>query len=408
MLTCPPSRRGGSAAWAGFEGMVAVAKRDAICIEGGTVVLPAKTVERGSVHIGDGKIVHAGARRARPRGATVIDATGRIVAPGLIDVHIHGAGEFSFELLDADGFVAAARFLAMHGVLRFLPTMMADEGVIERTACALEEGRLDDACPGIYIEGPFVSPDKRGGIQKQYVRGVDLAYLRKLHALARGRLKMMTFAPELSRAEVLVARLRRMKILPCLGHTLATAKRAADVCGRGVVNVTHLFNAMSGLDHKEPGVAVFGLDNDRAWVELNPDGVHVAPELLRLVARAKDSDRIVLITDAVVSAGTRGGTFVYMGRKVRATADGVRYADEGTLVGSRLLLCQSVAAYMKHTGAALHDAVRAASLNPARMLGIAKHTGSLEKGKRADVVVMKRDLSRATHAICGGVRVAWR
>jgi N-acetylglucosamine-6-phosphate deacetylase len=329
-----------------------------------------------------------------------------VVAPGLIDIHIHGAGHVGFEALDADSLRLGAGVLARHGVLRFLITMMAKEEAIVSAASSIEASGLRETCPGIYVEGPFVNPGKRGGIQKKYVRPVDLGYLRYLQRLARGNICMMTFAPELEGARKLPGAMRRLGIQPCVGHTLARAAEVARVCTTGTYNFTHLFNAMTGVDHRRPGAAAFALNSADAWVEINPDGVHVAPEIVRLTARAKRPDRVILVCDAVISAGAPPGVYRYMGRKVIASAHGVHYAAAGTLVGSRILLNKGVVRYMGHAGVALHEAVRAASLNPAMLLGISARTGSLERGKLGDVVLFSKDFSRARSAFRSGRPVA--
>jgi len=374
-------------------------------IQNGAVVLPDAVVEGGTVLIDDGRIHHAGAPRRTPRGFETVDARGGWVCPGLIEVHFHGAGRNSLDPPDEQRFRAIAYVLLSRGITLFLPTMMASEAMIEGMAALIDAADLARRIPGLYVEGPFVSPHKRGGIQEAYVRPIDLAYLDRLRALARGRLRMMTFAPELDGADALLPALIRRHILPCVGHTTATYERTARIVGRRTVNLTHLFNAMTGLDHRDPGVAAFGLNHDRVWVELNPDGTHVHPELLKLTYRAKPRDRIILVSDAVISAGEKPGDYEYMGRGVVADERGVYYRDQGTLVGSRLLLNQGMARFMKYTGARVHEAVRMASLNPATMLGLAARKGSLEPGKDADVVVFPRNFAKARAVFLEGERM---
>lgn len=375
---------------------------DRYAIQNGSVVLPDRVIDGGTVLTADGRIAHAGQARKTPRGYEEIDARGGYVCPGLIEVHFHGAGANSLDPPSEESFRAIADVMLSRGILQFLPTMMASEMMVGGLPRLIEASGLRRHIPGIYVEGPFVSPEKRGGIQKSYVRPVDLKYLNKLQQMARGRIRMMTFAPEVERAEVLPAAMRKLRILPCVGHTVATAARTRDIVGRSKVNVTHLFNAMTGLDHRQPGVAAWAINTDSAWIELNPDGRHVAPELLRLTLRAKRHDRIVLISDAVISAGIGEGSYTYMGRDVVATKDEVNYRKTGTLVGSRILLNQGIARFMKFTGAPVHKAVRMATLNPATMLGMGRRKGSLEPGKDADVVVFPKNFARVRIAFFRG------
>jgi N-acetylglucosamine-6-phosphate deacetylase len=375
------------------------------CIQNGEVVLPDQSVPGGTVIFADGPVRYAGPARSTPRGATEIDARGGYVTPGLIDVHIHGAGLVGWEICTEDGLDQIQATLLAHGILRFVPTMMADESVIQRVTGLLRSAACSERVPGIYVEGPFISRNKRGGVQQQYVRPVDLVYLNELQRLAGGRIRMMTFAPELQGAERLPAAMRQLGILPCVGHSLASAARAGDVCGRHKICCTHLYNAMSGLDHREPGLAAFGLNGRRVYVELNPDGTHVAPDLLQITHRAKRPDRIVLISDAVVSAGAEPGVYDYMNKRVRSSERGVYYVEDDTLVGSSILLNTGVARFMNFTGAPVHEAVRMASLNPARLLGLARRTGSLEPGKYADIVVFSRRFDRVRAVFWKGKRV---
>ena len=163
--------------------------------------------------------------------------------------------------------------------------------------------------------------------------------------------------------------------------------------------------AAARLDHRRPGLAAFALNRDSVYTELNPDGTHVAPELLRLTQRAKRADRIVLISDAVVSAGAEPGIYDYMNKKVRSTRQGVYYEESGTLIGSSVLLNEGVGRFIKSTGAPVHAAVRMASLNPANLLGLGRHTGSLDAGKAANVVVFSRDFNKVRAAFWKGARL---
>ena len=369
-------------------------------------MLAQETVPGGTVLVADGKIAYAGTPRRTPRGAEEIDARGGYVCPGLIDVHFHGAGPHSLDPPNETAFRAIAEFMISRGITQFVPAMMPSEDMVAGIPALIESTGLTRHIPGIYVEGPFVNPAKRGGIQEQYVRPVDLDYLEHLQRLARGRIILMTFAPELEGAEKLPRALRRLAILPCVGHSLASAARAAEVVGRSKVNCTHLFNAMSGLDHREPGLAAYAINADNVWTELNPDGIHVHPELMKIAVRAKRRDRIILISDAVVSAGQEAGDYRYMNRDVVASNDGVYYRRDRTLVGSRLLLNQGVASLIRHTGVPVHEAVRMASLNPATMLGMAKRKGSLEAGKDADVVVFQKNFAKPRVVFFEGQQVA--
>jgi N-acetylglucosamine-6-phosphate deacetylase len=369
-----------------------------IFIQNGEVVLPDRSIPGGTVVIVGGRIAHAGRNRKTPRGAHQIDACGGYVTPGLIDVHIHGAGLVGWETCTQRGLEHVSETLLANGILRFLPTMMADESVLRRMARLLATASCRSRVPGLYVEGPFVNLLKKGGIQEKYIRPVNMRYLKQLQRIAKGRIRMMTFAPELDGAAELPAAMRSLGILPCLGHSMARADQAEAVCGRRLIGCTHLYNAMSGLDHRQPGLAAFALNHQALYVELNPDGTHVAPELLQVTRRAKPADRIVLISDAVMAAGAPPGVYEYMNLKIRSSEKGAYYLESGTLVGSTVLLNRGLQRFIAFTGAPVYEAVRMASLNPANLLGLGRRTGSLEVGKSADVAIFSRDFARV-HAV---------
>ncbi|MCX7046503.1 MAG: N-acetylglucosamine-6-phosphate deacetylase [Candidatus Sumerlaeota bacterium] len=378
-------------------------KSQIISIQNGAVVLPDRVLSPGTVLIEGSKIAYVGGCRPTPRGAAEVDARGGIVSPGLIDVHFHGAGEHSLDPPDEASFRAIADILLKRGITQCLLGMMADESLIRGLSDLIEKTGLSRRIPGLMVEGPFVNVEKRGGIQTRFIQPVSLARLERLQRLARGKIVMMTFAPELKGADGLPRAMRRLGILPCVGHSTAACAQVEAVVGRSKIGMTHLFNAMSGVSHREPGVAVYGLTRDNAYIELNPDGCHVAPEVLDLVWRAKPHDKIILMSDAVIGAGLKpGGEYGYMGRTVVADERGVRYKDEGTLVGSRCLLNEGVARFMRFTGAPLEAAIRMASLNPAEMLGIARRKGSLAPGKDADVVIFSKNLAKAKLVFLAG------
>jgi N-acetylglucosamine-6-phosphate deacetylase len=237
-----------------------------------------------------------------------------------------------------------------------------------------------------------VSLEKRGGIHPQHVQKPDVDVLKRILDLCEGTLKLMTVAPELEGIDRIIDLLFENGVVPCLGHSNGTVRRGLDAAQRGTMGMTHLFNAMSPISHKDPGIALVPFLDRDIHFELNGDGIHVAPEILKLCYQALNRERMILISDAVVSAGKAHGRYPFFGRTVVSDANGVRCAETGTLVGSNLLILDVIRNFIGVTGSALAEAMRMATLNPCRLLGLDGQRGSIAVGKRADLVLLGKDL----------------
>ena len=379
-------------------------------IEGGDVVLPDRIVRKGAVLISGGK-VHAVGPTDRvagdiPANCSRINASGHLVCPSLWEVHIHGCGGVSTESMTADGLLRMGAFLAQRGVGAFLPTTVASEQILSGLAVALEaaDADLHGRALGIYVEGPFVAPARKGGIPQELLRKPSLEYLRALVETARHRIKAMTFAPELPGASELFNAITSLGIMPCLGHSDARLEDLSSYESVTPLGVTHLFNGMSGISHKEPGLAQWAILNKNAYTELNCDGTHVHDAAVQLALRARPWQRMVVISDAFPPAGlspaeataaNAGGALEVYGKPVVQKGSGVYYADSGVLVGSSRLVNEGVGRLISDFSIPLPWAVAMASLNAARHLGYLEK-GALLPGYDADVAIMSRDFSSCT------------
>ncbi len=252
---------------------------------------------------------------------------------------------------------------------------------------------------GMHIEGPFISPKRKGAQNPEFILKPSAERFNELVRGHENLIKIVTLAPELSGAERLIARIREMGAIPSLGHSDAIYEEAMEALNQGVALFTHLFDAMRGLHHREPGAVGAALDSD-AYVELICDGIHVHPAVVRLIAKAKGFERICLVTDAMSAAGLPDGEYSLGGLPVFVHDGAARLAD-GTLAGSTLTMDRAVRNFMEFTGCSLPQAVRTASLTPARLLGIADRKGSLEVGKDADLVIFDEEL-KIHYTIVGG------
>ena len=329
-------------------------------------------------------------------GADVADlpADAPYLAPGFVDVHVHGWGGH-----DAMGDLAAldgmARALLRRGVTSFLPTAVTgplDElaTFAERVRSWLPAAPADGAEPlGFNLEGPFLAPAKRGAHAEAYLVSPAAAGRASLDALVDG-LRLLTVAPELPGATDLIGWLHGRGVAVSIGHSAAAVEQARDAYAAGAHSTTHLFNAMTGVDHRSPGVAVAALLDDDAYVELIADGIHVHPGIWPLITRLKPTDRLLLVSDALAVAGTAGGRGRIGGLEIEVRDGRATLAGTDTLAGSVIALDSAVRNVVA-AGVPLQDAVAAASRNPLELLGVTDR-GRLAAGQRADLVELDEDL----------------
>ena len=362
---------------------------------GGRLVLDDR-VAPGLLTIEDGRI----AAVDLGDGPTV---DGPFLAPGFVDVHVHGWGGH-----DAMGDRAAldgmARRLLRRGVTSFLPTAVTaplDElaAFAERVRGWSPDAPADGADPlGFNLEGPFLAASRRGAHDPAHLAAPAEAPPPALEALVDG-LRVLTIAPELAGATDLIRWLSDRGVAASIGHSAATLEEARAGYAAGGRSTTHLFNAMSGLDHRSPGVALAALLDDAAYVELIADGIHVHPALWELIVRLKPADRLLLVSDAISLAGMGDGRGTIGGLEVEVVGSRVTLAGTSTLAGSVIALDSAVRNVVA-SGIPLPAAVAAASRNPLALLGVADR-GRIAVGQRADLVELDAEL-RVRRVMRGG------
>ena len=326
------------------------------------------------------------------------------ICPGFVDVHVHGWGGF-----DAMGDRAAldgmARALLRHGITSFLPTAVtAPLGRLAEFAATVREwapaAPEDGAQPlGFNMEGPFLAPTKRGAHDPAFLRTPTDVPRAEIEPLT-DQLRVMTIAPELPGALELISWLDARRVAVSIGHSAATVAQARAGYDAGGTSTTHLFNAMSGVDHRSPGVAVAALLDDDVFVELIADGIHVDQELWPLITRMKGADRLLLVSDAISLAGMGDGSGRIGTLDVEVRGNRVTLTGTETLAGSVLSLDVAVR-NLVDSGVPLPDAVAAASRNPLAMLGVTDR-GRIAIGQRADLVQLGSDLTVTRVMRAGG------
>lgn len=373
------------------------------------LITPTVTVENPVMLVEDGKILEIAPRSARavPGGVPDLDFGSRTIAPGYIDLHSHGGAGYDVMSDAAEALPAVEQLLARHGVTSYYPTtitapMDATLCALERLADAIEKGapRAARACPvGIHLEGPFLSHVRRGVHPPEHLLQPTLAAFERFWQAARGRVRMLTIAPELDGALEVIAEASRRGVCVSLGHSDADLRTSERGIAAGASHATHTFNAMRPLKHRDPGILGAVLTDTRVSADIIADGVHLDPAIVRLFARAKGPQQTVLVTDATAATGMPDGTY-RLGSLEVEVRDG-RCTSDGKLAGSVLTMDRAVRNLAQFAGWPQEQAVAAATLNPARVGGLS-NKGVLNAAADADFVVLNA-AGEVEHTFVGGV-----
>ncbi|MFZ5354389.1 MAG: N-acetylglucosamine-6-phosphate deacetylase [Bacillota bacterium] len=330
-----------------------------------------------------------------------IDARGCYVAPGFIDIHVHGAYGLNTMDEDREAIGMLSYRLCENGVTAFLPTTITEETA--KIYRALEGIRhfMNNTngarVLGAHLEGPFINSEKKGAQNDKYILKPDFSVFENYMDV----LRLVTMAPELDEDFEYIRRVsREHRTVVSMGHTNATYDQAMAAIEAGAKSATHVFNAMSGLGHRSPGVAGAVLDSD-IYCELIADKIHVHPALFRILSAIK-GDKLILITDSISAACVKHGDYVLGGLKVTVDSDSARLED-GTLAGSILRMNAAVRNIIESTGLPLPQVIRMVSLNPAELLGEANKLGSIQVGKCADITIFDEAIDIKATIVSGKV-----
>ena len=330
---------------------------------------------------------------ACPEDCQTVDASGCYVIPGLVDLHFHGSAGADISDGDLAGLHKMGAYEASRGITALCPaTMTLPEDVLTRAAqaaAAYEPAAHEAALVGINMEGPFISPSKVGAQNPDYVRNPSAEEFRRLQEAAGGLFKLVDIAPEEPGAEEFIREMAD-EVRISLAHTCTdydTAHRAFEL---GARQLTHLYNAMDPMHHRKPGPIPAAVEHGEVTAEIIADGVHIHPAMVRLAFHLFGDDRMILISDTLRAAGLEDGTYDLGGQDVTVRGP-VATIDNGALAGSvsDLMRCLTVA--VRDMGIPLASAVKAASANPARALGLDAERGAIEPGKVADAVLLDKE-----------------
>jgi len=368
-----------------------------------------RVVDHPIVLVEDGKLVSISTRATSetPTETQLIDFAGATLAPAFFDVHIHGAAGHDVMEATPEALRAVGSFLASRGTGNFLATTVT--APLDKTLRSLEglaKLLAEPVAPGvakpigIHLEGPFLSHLKRGVHPTELLLSPDIDIFDKMFEAAEGRVRLMTIAPELPGAAELARHATGRGVRVSIGHSNATAAETRAVIAAGATSATHTYNAMRPLDHREPGILGVVITTDELFAELICDGIHTAPELVRLWWSAKGHERAILVTDAMSATGMPDGDYQLGGLPVRV-ANGKAMMN-GVLAGSVLTLDRALKNFLHFTGATLEQGLRLLTANPAAMTGLNENVGTFAVGQSADFVAVDA-AGKLIGSVVGGV-----
>ncbi|WP_407272936.1 N-acetylglucosamine-6-phosphate deacetylase [Radiobacillus sp. PE A8.2] len=317
--------------------------------------------------------------------------------PGMIDIHIHGVNGSDVMDGTTESLLNMVSSLPQEGTTSFLATTITqDKELIEKALINASDFMLNHQLSGqseiigVHLEGPFLNKTKAGAQPLNHIIEPNLDLFKRWQALANDNIKLVTLAPEEPMATELIHYLKENGIIASVGHSDATLEEVDHAIKAGLSHVTHLFNQMSGLHHREPGVVGAALLRDHLMVEIITDGVHVRPEAVQLAYKQKTADKMILITDAMRAKCLKNGTYDLGGQQVTVEG-GKALLENGTLAGSVLPMGQALKNVLTFTNCTLEEAISMTSVNPAKELDIYDRKGSLTIGKDADIVILDDD-----------------
>lgn len=369
---------------------------------------PHESIGSPIVVVEDGRINLVGSQTSMDLpNVRRLDFPGLVLAPGFIDLHIHGGAGHDVMEAGETALQEFERHLLRHGVTAYLPTTVTARqdkiiAALDRLGRRIRKSANSNSgarALGIHLEGPFISHEKRGVHPPENLLQPSPAMLEKFWKASHGNLKMMTIAPELAGASDTIALAQNLGIISSIGHSNATLEEANAGILAGASHATHTFNAMRALDHRSPGLLGAILNNDRISADIIADGIHVHPDVVGLFLRAKGAEHAILITDAISATGMPDGTYK-LGSFDVEVKDG-RCDYQGRLAGSVLTLHRALRNAMKFSGSSLQETLALVTSNPAKLLGVTEQRGILAVGGRADMVALTPE-GEVVHTILAG------
>lgn len=378
-----------------------------LVLAGGSIITPFRKIENGAIAVSDSKIYEVGKIEDVhiPDDSEVIDGSGLTIAPGFVDLLVHGGGGFGFSDENKNSFDEISQYFLSHGSTTVLGSLHAKP----------KEKLLDDLkllsdyiinnpnsnIKGIHMEGPYLNSELKGAMNEDYLWTPTVESFLELWNASQGLMKMMTISPELPGSLDVIREASYRGVVCSIGHSTAKYEDIDHAIDRGAAHVTHMFNAMLGMHHRKPSLVTAALLRDELKIELIADTYHVHPAMMELLLKIKTSKGIVLITDSIRAGGMHEGEYQFSDQRVYVK-DKKAMLEDGTLAGSTLTLNTAIKNIVETTNADITDAIRMASLNGAKVIGA--NRGILASGKIADIVVLNKNYDVVYSIINGKIK----
>lgn len=357
------------------------------------IITPFRIVDPGFIMVSKRKIVNMGTITDfnPPTDIPVFNLNGFTVTPGFVDLLVHGGNGSGFADDDVGAIPSISDFFFQHGTTGLLASLFSKKmGLLKKDMIRIADfidSHKDSNVWGIHMEGPFINPKIKGAHKLEYLWESNVDTWNELNESSRGHIKIMTISPEIPGNIDVIRTAASQGVVPSIGHTLAMYEDIEKAIDNGAAHVTHMFNAMRPFHHREAGIMVAALLKKELKVELIADGIHVHPVVMRLLHNIKGSGGIILVTDAIRASGMPDGEYHFMDQKIIVKQKRA-FLENGTLAGSTLTMEEAVKTMVRDVGVPITDAVRMASLNGAKVLGMEHRKGILAVGKDADLVIM--------------------
>lgn len=373
------------------------------------IITPYEVLLGYGIKIKDNRIVDINLEHLlEDSGEEIIDGDGNYLSPGFIDIHNHGNSGYDVMDCTEEALDKMGEFHLSNGVTSYLGTIITSSyddmiGAMENIAAYNNKDNIANIL-GIHLEGPFFDIGKKGAQPEEFIRLPNLKDIENMIQISKGKMKMVSLAPELKGALQIIQKLKANNIAVAMAHTNSTFESAKRGIDFGITIATHLYNGMRSFSHREPGVIGASLTDDRVYCELIYDRIHLHDGAVQIALKMKGYDKIVLVSDAMMAAGLKDGEYLLGNQKVFVKEGAARLAS-GNLAGSTLNLQQAVYNMVKFLDIPIHEIVKMASLNPAKAIKEDQELGSIEIGKIADLIIFNENID-IKNAIIGG-KLIW-